>query len=159
MSEPKYIAANGRKYYIQDDLSVARYMKYEELAMTLTLGRSPDAIYEGLSKAYTALTSGNDLLKGHKTAVEQIYNMMHGVKSLAETPEDHNMLLFCTLFINREDEDITEWDERLALAKIEDWKKAGLSMQLFFSLIRSAIPAFKRVSELHGELKEAASKK
>ena len=67
------------------------------------------------------------------------------------------MLLFCTLFINREDEDITVWDERLAMAKIEDWKKAGLSMSLFFSFTKTALPQYKKIYELQAGLTGAAS--
>lgn len=40
----------------------------------------------------------------------------------------------CTLFIVREDEDLTKWDESLAEQKIEDWAESNIHEQDFFLL-------------------------
>ncbi len=41
---------------------------------------------------------------------------------------------FCTLFVNREDEDLTTWSKTLAASKIDDWNKSLIDPADFFFL-------------------------
>src|SRR5690606_6843907 len=113
----------------------------------------PNTLMGIMANAYKSLTSGNNLLKAHKDACEQLINGMKGIDKLTDEPDEHETLLFCTLFVVRKDEDLSIWDERLAVEKIADWSKEGLPMTLFFSLAKSAIIQYQENYDLYKALK------
>jgi hypothetical protein len=152
MESNKIIKANGHNYFVLDELSINRYIKYEDMSVDLGLGNDPATLFKSMADAYKALTSGNNLLKAHKDACESLLNGMKGIEKLTDQPDEHKVLLFCTLFMVRDTEDLTQWDERLAVDKIADWTKEGLPMTLFFSLAKSAILKYQETYDLHKEM-------
>ena len=134
--------ANGRKYLIQyDQISVGRYMIYEKKSVELGFGVSYFDIFDTIKQIEQSLTSGNDVMKGIDKAVVLARNQM---AAIAEQGNEAipRQLVYCTLFCNREDEDLTSWNMNLALDKIEDWKKEGIVASDFFQLATSMIVGY-----------------
>lgn len=134
--------ANGRTYYIQmDTLKLARYVAYMQLQQKLAFGTDFQGLYNTLTKIWNAASSGNDILKALADIRELSYNQLNAVVDFVgrEHPE---ILRFCALFINAEDEDIGKWDERIVDQKITDWIEEGLDIQDFFSLAAGYSPGF-----------------
>lgn len=151
MSQPKLnpiniasgqFTANGRKYYIQTELSVRRYVAYLQESTEITFGVTPAEMIKKLTEAYNAVTDGNNLLAGvHKNA-EILMNLLNAVVDFTNTPEP-KILRFCALFINREGENVKEWDKRVVDSKVEDWALEGIPVSDFFVLAPSFIEHFK----------------
>ena len=53
--------------------------------------------------------------------------------------------MICTLFISREGEDLTTYDEVLNKEKIQDWKKEGIDAENFFTLAFNSVNGFMPV--------------
>lgn len=135
----KEFMANGRKYKMIDKLAIERWIQYEKLQPRITFGVGFEELFSNLGKAYAAL----DKQKFADAAVI-IHNTMNGIKNFNDERRAHPALLMAGLFIVREDEDVTKYDEVLMLEKIEDWQKEGLNMLDFFHLSRSAIRGFNQ---------------
>jgi hypothetical protein len=150
MSELKHIdfkekefEANGRKYYVQlDGISIGRFMHYETLVNKVTFGTDFMGMFETLKRIYVSATDGMNVLKALKDIGDLSYNQMAVIKDHNESKFNQTILL-CTLFLNRSDEDLTTWDERLASDKIEDWKAEGIDMNDFFLLALRQIEGFR----------------
>lgn len=127
--------ANGRKYIIYPDLSVARYEQYERLQMLVALGTDHQAVYGALTEAWDELNKGR-----LGFAAVKIANQLEGMGRFVENRE-HPVLLLCSLFMNREGEDAGQWDEALASEKIADWRAEGLEMAPFFAFARNLAQA------------------
>ncbi len=68
-------------------------------------------------------------------------NVLEGIARNLEGRE-HPMLLLCSIFIVRENEDLSKWDETIALEKIADWKAECLAVEDFFALAFSSVRGF-----------------
>lgn len=141
--ESNEFKANGVTYYKQlDGISVGRFMYYEQYVQQAVFGTDFLSMYNSLKRIYESLTKGNDVLGGWQKAAQIAYNQMASVKERSEA-KNNKLLYLCTLFINKVDEDISDWDIRLADAKIDDWKKEGIDMADFFLLAVKLIEGFK----------------
>ena len=67
-----------------------------------------------------------------------MHNMMAMVKDIENENREHPSLLMCALVINREGEDAGQYDEKLQLEKIEDWRKEGFDILPFFTFALSS---------------------
>ena len=145
MNEPKTInkaeksfMANGTKYYITDKVSVARFKEYEKLSIKLTYGVDFKSMFSTLKKVYAAL---ND--KRFADSSVMVHNLMSGIAEAEDEKRTQPALMLCTLFINRDGEDVGVYDEAICLEKISDWEKEGINMLDFFHLALSAIHGFR----------------
>jgi len=113
------IGKTGTKYRIElDSISVGRYKQYEIKAMELGFGTNYKGVFETLSAIHKAATTGDSTLAALHKITELAYGQMTKLKSGAEYKDE---FIFCTLFINAEDEDRSVWDMNLAERKIADW--------------------------------------
>lgn len=147
--------ANGRTYYIQENLSLRRYTEYLKLSNEISFGVTFNEIYQTLNKIWKACSTGNDILAAINTCRELSYNQINAVVDFASR-EHPTILRFCALFINAEDEDLAKYDDRIVDQKINDWIEEGLDIQDFFYLAARYNPEFIVAFK---ELKGAPSEK
>lgn len=140
--EEDHFEANGNVYWIQDSLSVNRYMVYEEMVPQLTFNTTFLGLSKTLNEIYKAVTTGNDILKALRLSGELAYNQLVALKNFDDN-EPPMVLKFCTLFINRTDENIKVYDENLAKEKINDWTEEGIHMEDFFFLAGRSIKGYR----------------
>lgn len=134
--------ANGRTYYVQQALSVIRYVEYQKLSNEVAFGTSFEGVHKSLTQAFQAINSGSDILGGIHKCREVLYNQINAIVDFHKR-QHPPVLRLCALFINAEDEDTSQYDERMVQQKIEDWLKEGILIDDFFFLAANFIPTFK----------------
>lgn len=137
--------ANGNKYKILNSDSIMSPKKYA-LFTKMTAAFGFNMGFEGLLKHFDDqdrlildISPQDSLTK--RAALFQNKAIKERVIESIESRYD-SILAFCTLFIVREGEDTTEYDEDLANEKMEDWQKEGIAMSNFFFVSASITPAF-----------------
>lgn len=125
--------ANGRKYFVETSISTGRFKEYQKLQHHVGFGVDFMSQYKTLTDVY-------DLLNKQKfaDAAVRIHNTINGITKALDDRQ-HPALLMCTLFMNREGEDLSSWSEEDAVRKIEDWNKEGFDVQDFFSFAVSTV--------------------
>lgn len=91
-------------------------------------GAEYTTLFNGMKKAYSELNT----MKAADASVT-LFNLMEGTARKLNKHQN-TFLLMCTLFVNREGEDLTRWTEPEANEKIADWEAEGLDIQGFFHL-------------------------
>jgi len=148
----KHFECGGRKFYVKDDLSFARYRELQKINLEFGFSATFHDIFKHIREAWDLL---NTTKLGEAAVV--LHNIMYGVVSLED--KDDPALRLCALFIDEEGEDVTVYDEGLMREKIECWSKE-LSVSPFFqlavSLVHGWMPAYKLLtpSSLKEEAKE-----
>jgi hypothetical protein len=141
--DDKHFECGGRKFYVRDSLSFARYKVLQELNLEFGFSANFHDIFKQLRIAWDHL---NSLRLGE--AAVTIHNIMYGVISLDE--KDDPALRMCALFIDEEGEDPTKYDEGKMREKIQCWGEE-LDVSPFFQLAANLcpewIPAYKLVSQ------------
>lgn len=130
--------ANGHKYLILGSIPVGRFERFESLQVQLAWGVD----FEPLHKNLRALWDLNNKLKFAEASV-LLNNILEGLARPLDGRE-HPVLLLCSLFLVREGEDLSGWNETFAHEKILDWKAEAISVEDFFVL------AFNSVRGLSG---------
>lgn len=142
----EYFMANGHKYYFEFELTIERYRKYEELQYLVAYGVNLEQIVKDDMAIDKALT-GADIFGGiHEAKTILLNRRISAGRQLAD--REHEVLLFCSLFIVREDEDLTKWTLAQAKEKIEDWTKEGISIYSFFLLAPKLIKGLNELQRL-----------
>lgn len=134
----KSFIANGKKYVVSETISIARFKQYEKLVPRLTFGLDFNQIFANLKLAYEAL---NKQQFANSSVI--LHNLMNGISKVEEDNRVNPALLMASLMINRENEDVTIYDEKIALDKINDWQVEGLDMMGFFQFSLTCINGFK----------------
>lgn len=134
----KEFMANGHKYIISDKITIRRFAEYQKLMPRLTYGLGFDEIFKNLKTAYANLNKQN-----FADAAIIIHNVMNGISNVEESSRIHPALKMAALFINRENEDIKDYNEELIKEKIEDWAKEGFNMSDFFTMSLNSISGFR----------------
>lgn len=140
--EARSFDANGKTYYIESSLSIARFHQYQiyekEAGFSLTFKTLVDelkAVYELLNTMKVA------------DASVRINNVLVGTARLQE--KESVLLKICALFMNLEDEDRGEINDDMISAKIEDWKNE-YEVEGFFSRALNTVNGFfKHYAEMH----------
>jgi hypothetical protein len=140
MTDTDYIKANGNKYFYSEKLGIERYIVYERLAVQISTGMKAKEVIPVITECLKILRYGNDLLAAHFSAIEKLQALASETIKTFSPDHIHDMLMFCTLFLNREGEDTSEYNEELSKAKIRDWVKEGIDMVFFFRLCSALIP-------------------
>lgn len=141
--------ANGKKYRIDQQISIARYIKYEELELEMGFGRNFAEVFD---TCQLALNDINAQKQGD--AYVKLYNLIYGIKNM---DRKHPFVLrYCALIINAEGEDKAVINEDMIASKIEDWTKEGLSIEDFFQHVIVSLPAFR---DRYKKLMETTSEK
>ncbi|GGH24648.1 hypothetical protein FAZ19_16275 [Sphingobacterium alkalisoli] len=127
--EARQFKANGKTYFIEaDDISIARWSKYEELSLELQYGTSS---FSEMHQNWALVTKLANELQFADIAV-LAHNMQTSVlNAIDRTPVQ---LKLCALFINEENEDRSEITDEGISRKIDGWRKEGLAIGDFFQL-------------------------
>lgn len=137
--------ANGVKYLVHTALAIERFIEFEKLQIQVGYGVDFRNLFHKINEAFHYLNNG---LPADAAVV--LHNVMKGVADNLEERENP-VLNLCTLYICREDEDLTTYDYALNQAKIDDWKKEGISIDSFFvlafNLVNGFQPIYKKVSQ------------
>lgn len=125
--EQGWFEANGVKYIVENSLSTGRFKDYEKLQHHIGFGVDFQSAFNTMKDVY-------EMLNKQKFAdcAVKIHNYINGISQKLDDRVNPAFYM-CTLFMNREGEDLTKWDEELAKRKIEDWHKEGYDVQDFFS--------------------------
>lgn len=127
----KSFTANGTEYFIEDSLSISRWIYMNELVIQLGFGVEYEEMQQNWFKVI-------DMANKSKFAdiVIMAHNMVNGVSKIyAREPM---ILKFCALFMNTADEDRGEITDELISRKITDFEKEGFGIDGFleFSLLK-----------------------
>lgn len=147
----KYFECGGRKFYVRDTLSFARYRELQKTNLEFGFSATFHDIYKNLRVAWDHLNS----LKLGDAAIT-IHNVMYGIIQLDD--KEDPALRICALFIDEEGEDPAMFDEGKMREKIDCWGKE-LDVLPFFQLATNLVPgwmpAYRIVLE-NGSEKEQA---
>jgi hypothetical protein len=148
--EKKHFECGGRKFYVKDSLSFARYRELQKLNLEFGYSATFHDTFKRIREAWDML---NATKLGEAAVI--LHNIMYGIVSLDD--KDDPALRLCALFIDEEGEDPTVYDEGKMREKIECWGKE-LSVTPFFqlavNLVPGWIPAYKMVSQNTSKEKE-----
>lgn len=117
--------ANGKTYYIEEKLSIDRWLMMNDLQIQLGFGAEYQEMQQ---KWFDVIDLGNKLKFSDIVIIA--HNMVNGISKVYDR---HPMILkFCALYMNTEDEDRGIITDDMINAKIDDWRLEGLGMDGFF---------------------------
>jgi hypothetical protein len=137
----KYFECGGRKFYVNESLSFARYRELQKISIEFGFSANFEDIFKNLAKSIESYNK-HDYFNMSIT----LYKIQEGIKNLED--KDDPALRICALFINEENEDIATYNEALMKSKIDCWGRE-LSIDPFFYLAASLVPYWTNVYELH----------
>ena len=122
---------------LSSNISVERYLAMEMWELLLLGYQSHRNYAEYQAELLKNFNEGNQAMLGKLLIDGQ---MMFGFQK----EKVHPVLMFCMIFVVREDEDLTVWDEDLAKEKIKDLVEYGYGMPSFFALCLRVSPILKK---------------
>lgn len=117
--------ANGTRYFIEEGLSIERWIFMQQLQIEMGFGVEFDEMLQGWKAQYELVNK-----QKFADAAVQAYNMMNGITKVFQ--RQPQILRFCALFINTENEDRATITEDTIAKKVEDWKQGNLNIEGFF---------------------------
>lgn len=140
----KEFEANGVKYFVEENISFARFDMMVACTIRLAYGRDFDSIHGAVTKALAHL----DKVQFVQASVE-LNNIVQGMKKFPLGVND--AFAVCAFFINSENEDRTICTGEMIAKKIADWGAAGLDAFPFQILAAKLCGGFlKAWRELEG---------
>jgi hypothetical protein len=136
--------ASGNKYRIlspDDGIGIVRWSILSKMSSVLGYGADVKTQLANLQKARAIV---NEVFKGRGDILElgvHLKAMEDGIRTDNER-RFHFAFYTATIFIVREDEDLTKFSDDLATAKIEDWNNEGYDAADFFFLVLNKAPDF-----------------
>lgn len=125
----KSFEAGGHKYFVENNITLARYKKYQRMEIEMGFNLNFSGLVDGLMTAYNSLNERRDA-----DAAVAIKELLDGVRLFNE--DRANVASYvATLFINRADEDRAEWSKTLADEKLEHWKNIDANFFLSWALV------------------------
>ena len=132
--EKGWFEAGGKTYYIQTSLSFNRYKKFIQFHHQLAFGADVSAHLKFVEFVLSTLSGPLTGMNIHRI-YENAMNVQNAYKNFI-AKDMQPVFEFLSLFINYAGEDISQWDERLAQEKINDWKDYDVND---FSLLLSML--------------------
>lgn len=153
--DSRKFVANGTTYFIQPESITPNRFKYWQIeSIQLSFAISFERLHASLMNIWKACTSGNDVIGALNIAATESHNLVKGLANI-KTVDSDACLRFCTLFINRSDEDLTKWDDAMINQKITDWKSEPFDINDFFLLAVNQVPGLiERLSSISVNTKE-----
>ena len=136
-SKDKYFECDGRKFYVNESLSFARYRELQKISLEFGFSATFEDVFNNLAKSIEFYNK-HDYFSMSIT----LYKIQEGIKNLPE--KDDPALRLCALFINEENEDSTVYNEGVMKSKIDSWGRE-LSVDSFFYLAASLVPGWMPV--------------
>lgn len=121
-------------YKVAPSLSVDKWQEFLIIQQEVAYGMTFEEFFELDKQIYAALNK-LDFVK----ATSILYNRMHAIQLNIEKRQDP-VLKLCSLFLIREGEDETKYDETVCKEKINDWKNSGVDFKDFFLLAAKVVP-------------------
>lgn len=139
-NKDKYFECAGRKFYVHDSISFARYRELQKLMIEFGYSATFKDIFDNLKVCI-------DAFNRHKydEMVVIIHNVLNGISKI-ETKDDPALRL-CALFIDEEGEDPTVYDEGKMQSKLDCWAKE-IDVNSFFYLAASLTPHWMPAYEI-----------
>jgi len=145
---------SGKTYFIElGAISTGRYAIYEQKAMEVGFGVDFKSVFGSFATIYKQATTGDSTLQALHKITEICHSQMAKLKT-ANLPKDE--FLFCSIFMNTEDEDRSKWDVDLAKAKIDDW--AEYDARDFFLASRLGVEGYATALNLIEEIPKVKKK-
>ena len=132
--EKKYFECGGRKFYVRDSLSFARYRELQKLNLQFGYSGTFYDVYNNVKEAYECLNK----VKFAEGAIV-LYNILQGIANLDDKYDPAWKI--CALFTDEEGEDPTIYDEGKMREKIDCWSKELDSLP-FFQLAANLVPGW-----------------
>lgn len=138
--------ANGRRYVIlkhEDCFNVARMKAHLLLEQMFGAAKSLEQLVRDNIKSV-------ELMDGYFFQTNPLSDLVVHLKKIAKNyfednlKRDHIAFYQCTLFVVREDDDLTDWSLSKADEYIEDWTKTNIYAPDLFQLALASFPNFIR---------------
>lgn len=140
--ETREFVANGTRYRVTGNVGLFRFLLLEQFGVEFTFTGGIPQIFKQAVATREAMQKVQWV--DAALANEQILN------GIARIDEKQNYALqVCSLFINREGEDLRKWSQELADDKISDWNDAGLDAGFFLIFAARSVPGFIAVYGEH----------
>ena len=134
----KDFTANGTNYKIlpiDEVFTVERMTAYQNINLMFSLASTPVEIHKAIQRykdIIIRMCSVETKVKATDELIRHTYNLLDSFQN--NTNRFPQGLYICTLFIIRENENISKWSFDLADEKINDWAAEGLNMVDFLGL-------------------------
>lgn len=139
--EARSFEANGKTYFIESNLSIARFHQYQILEKEAGFSVTFKTLISELKSIY-------DLLNNVKIADASV-RLNNVIVGTAKLQEKENVLFkMCALFMNLEDEDRGEITDDMISAKIADWQNEYESEGFFSRALNTVNGYFKHYAEM-----------
>lgn len=134
--------AGGKTYFIETNLSIARFHEYQILEKEAGFSTSFENLVAHVRAAYDDINQ----FKAADAAVK-LNNLLTGIAKANE--REHTLLKMCALFMNTEDEDRGDITDDMISRKIEDWQNE-YEVEGFFTLALNTVNGFFKIyAEMH----------
>lgn len=127
--------ANGKRYIIEDEFSISRWVAKEKYELELGYGTDFKGMFSAWEECY-ALANAQRFADIAVLA----HSKVKGLELLAK--RQPAILKYCALFCNWEAEDRKAFSDDMVTQKINDWEKEGIAIGDFFTLAANTIPDF-----------------
>lgn len=132
--------AGGNKYLIHSSISLGRINFFEKFRLMVSTGMAIKDVKAQLGEIINLENSGKKVQANHK-----LYLLNESLE-IATVETTHPVFLLASLFICREEEDLSVWNEAKALENINDWIQEGFDYNDFFALAFSLAQDFLNAS-------------
>lgn len=128
------LITEAHRYRIVESLSVDKWQEFLIIQQEVAYGLTFDEFFAIDKEIYNALNK-LDFVR----ATSLLYNRMNAIQQGIEKRNDP-ILKLCTLFLIREDEDESIYNESLCKEKLDDWRNSGVDFKDFFHLAAVLVP-------------------
>lgn len=147
--------ANGKKYFIESEISHKRWNHYLVESVALAFGMTVPEIANSFIEIFN-LTNEEGCRKGDIAVISR--DAIKGLEMI-EKRDKAPVVRLCALFFNEEKEDRRTITEDMIQRKIDDWDEEGIDMNSFFRFALAFIPNFKALYEASLELTSLKSQR
>jgi len=136
------------KILTESGIGIARYTQFQKMSIVRGFARDFGSIHSKLEQIKLLIAGEQQVGKMRSDAIIQLHALIEGVSDFSKEQFDSGLWL-CSLFVLREDEKVSVYDEAIAEEKIRDWADYGYSEIDFFLLSAGQVPgyaaAFQRI--------------
>lgn len=126
----KEFTANGKKYFLEPQVSVERFRKMSEFEIELSYSTTFKRMYAGLNELREILNQAKFV-----DAAVKLRDIQEGMQRVTDTSNHHPIMKYCALIINSHEEDRRAYDEKIMEEKIKDWEEEGIPIASFFAVV------------------------
>ena len=117
----RFYSEKGKCWYFVEydvnELMLRRYEMLEKFLVEMNFSMTSEHLQRNIFNAMKMIKEGE-----HNDAYVILHNIMQGITDMKTK---HMVTMWvCSVFIYREDEDVSDWSKVIANEKIEDWKNS-----------------------------------